>query len=143
VARRKSARTTRLNEPTKLQDNTGLDARLATTIIGELITPIEERVTILEGSLPDAAVQIGDVQTADVELRAGVHGGTLYVEPAGGYDETTIGRPIIIQQAAMGDSDEGCIVQFTGEVINDRQMRVRWFCAAAAPARSRVVYLIG
>ena len=60
---------------------------------------------------------------------------TIYIEPIGGYDDSTIGRPILIQQAPMGDDDEGGIVLFTGEVINDRQMRVRWFCAAAAPAK--------
>lgn len=143
MPRLKSARTTRLNEPTKLQDNTGLDARIAETFIGEFIAPLSERVTILENELPAAAVQIGDMQTADVELNPNVQGGTVYIEPEGGFDETTIGRPVQVTQAPMGDEDEGGIVLFTGEVINDRQMRVRWFCAAAAPARSRVVYLIG
>jgi hypothetical protein len=140
MPRSKGGNSARTKAPQILQDHTALEQRISTTIIGEFVTPLEVIVEELAADL--AAIQRNSVQTADLEL-LGRHGGTVVVEPAGGFAEETIGRPVLINQGPGGDQDEGAIVSFTAEVVDKRRLRVRWFCAAPAPRTVRIVYLIG
>jgi hypothetical protein len=141
MPRQKGGNSANTKSPQILQDHTGLENRISTTIVGEFVTPLEVRIEQLEADV--AAIGQNTVQQAEVDLRAGGQGGTLYLEPAGGFEDATIGRPILINQGPSGDQDEGAIVLFTAEVISTKSMRLRWFCAGPAPSRVQVVYLIG
>lgn len=130
--------------PTRIQDGTGLEARIFNTFIGSYVTPIEVRIVALEALLDDlAALTRISFETAVVELRKGAKGGTTYIEPEDGIEAAAIGRPVIVNQAPNGDDDENGIVQFTGEVISRSRIRLRWHAAHGAPKKVPVVYLIG
>jgi hypothetical protein len=130
--------------PTRIQDGTGLEARIFNTFIDDFITPIEIRIEALEGVLDSlAALTRFSFETGVVELKKGKRGGTTYLDPEGGIEAAAVGRPVIINQAPNGDSDEDGIVQFTGEVISLSRIRVRWHAAGGAPKSVPVVYLIG
>lgn len=145
MSREKPRRVTRLKAPARLQDRSGLEAALAGAVSQQLVEPLEARVEATEAAI--AAVDIGEMTVADVELRRGAHGGVVIVEPAGGFRERAIGRPVIVQQAAgdppEGDEAEFGVVLFTGQLLNRRQLRLHWFSFWPAPTRVQVVYLIG
>jgi hypothetical protein len=128
--------------PTRIQDGTALEDGIFITIIEEFIAPIEERLEIIEAALGAlqtlARITMG---TAVVELRWHAHGGTSYID--GDFTADSVGRPAMVLQLPNGDEDEGGIVQFTGEVLTTRKMRLRWHAHHGAPKRVPVVYLIG
>lgn len=140
MPRTKGRRSSRAGKPVILQDHTGLEQDITTTIIGEFVTPLEVRIEQLEADV--AAIGRNTVQTATLELN-GRRGGTTYLEPAGGFTEDAVGRPVLINQGPSGDADEGRIVSFTAEVLNAKSMRVRYFCAERGTRSVEVVYLIG
>lgn len=144
MARTKGGIRTRLHSPTTVQDHTGLEDRIAETIIEEFIAPITERVDIIEAQLGALGnIERGVVYEIDVPLKRGHRGGTAIVELPTETVEDAIGRPVLANQAPRGDSDEGGIVLFTGDVLDQRHLRLRWFCAFPAPPALKVVYLIG
>lgn len=144
MPRTKGGRSSRSNIPTIVQDRTGLENRISTTIIDEFIAPLSERVTVIENELGALGeLTRGVVYELDVPLKRGQRGGTSIVELPTETVEDAIGRPVLVNQAPRGDSDEGGIVLFTGDVIDRRHLRLRWFCAFPAPASAKVVYLIG
>lgn len=128
--------------PTRVQDGTDLTVRSNTTLIDTFITPIEERVEVLEGATR-TLIEQGTLQQATVQLRHGGRGGSTYIEPEGGFSDEAIGRPALIAQAPNGDADEGGIVLFTGLVIDRRRLLVRWFTGFPAPSEAAVLYVIG
>lgn len=144
MARRKGAQSTLNQHPSRIQDHTGLEDKIATTIIEEFIAPIEERVDLIETQLGIIGeLERGVVYEIDVPLKRGMRGGTSIVELPTPTVEDAIGRPVLANQAPRGDSDEGGIVMFTGDVLDRRHLRLRWFCAFPAPPALKVVYLIG
>lgn len=143
MPRVKSARNSIVKEPSRVQDNTGFGNRLANTFIDEFVNPLVERVENLETIVGQLALARGVVHTADVELSPLSTGGTVVVEPEGGYEPDAVGRPVLVNQGPNGDSDEGGIVLFTGDVLSVQQMRLHYFSPFGAPGRVQVVYLIG
>lgn len=131
----------RQHSPGVLQDHSGLENRISTTLIDEFIAPLEVRVEQLE-QLVAGAIGRGTVHAGEIAVPA-LHGGTVYLEPEEGFEEDTIGRPILINQGAAGDQDEGDILLLTAEVLDKRRMRVRFYSATRAKRSVPVVYLIG
>lgn len=144
MPRNKGGQVRRLVYPARLQDGTTIDDKIVNTFIGTFVTPITERVETLENLVDDlTAIARGVVQTALLTLDRGRRGGTTLYEPVEGFEEEAVGKPVLMTQASTDDRDEGGIVLFTAEVINVRQLRVRWFSAFKAPQTVQVVYLIG
>lgn len=129
--------------PAILQDHTGLETHIATTIINGFFAPLESRVSILEGLIDGLNLQRGVVYEADVPLRQGATGGTVIVETTLPVVDEGLGRSLVITQAPRGDDDEGGIVLFTGTVLDSRHLRLHWYSTFPAPAAVKVVYLIG
>jgi len=142
MPRTKAGGIARTHFPARLQDSTGLTRRLLSIVETTLVDPLEATVEDLEATV--AALEPGVFHETEIALRPGGAGGTVYVEPDGGYVEEAIGRPVLIGQAQSdADDDEGAIVNFTARVIDRRRMRVRWCSSRPAPARVRIVYSIG
>lgn len=145
MARQKGSTPRQHITPTRLQDGTGLEDKIAITIVEEFIAPLEVRIETLEADIEALLAGLArfTATRAVLELPRGRRGGTTYIEPEADFDDDTIGRPVIIVQADNGDRDEFGIVKFTGDVMDRRKLRVRWHAEHGAPRRVEVVYLIG
>lgn len=137
---KRTADSRRVIDPVRLQDATGLDDRIATTVVATVVQPIETRLLALEEAV--ASLERGVVHSAILELPVGRRSGVVYVEPPEGFVEEAIGQPVLVSQRASSE-DELCIATFTAEVLDSRRMRVAFSSATAVPKRLSIVYVIG
>lgn len=137
---KRTADARRVIDPVRLQDATGLDDRIATTVVATVVQPVLTRLIALEEAV--AALERGVVHEAVLELPAGRRSGIVYVEPPGGFVAEAIGAPVLVSQRASLE-DEYCIAGFTAEVLDERRMRVAFWCASPVPKQLSIVYLIG
>ena len=137
MARDKISRTTRLKAATRLQDLSGLDARILELVSEELLPPLAERISDLETTV--AALVRNAIYEVDVVLLHGGRSGWFRVEPVVGFADETIGRPVIVQPFIT----EADAVFFSARVLNAREMLVQWHSMEPAPPRAKLVYLIG
>jgi hypothetical protein len=128
--------------PARLQDGTGLEDRISTTIIEGFLAPISERVTIIESVVGGLTLDRGVVYELDVPLQRGATGGTVVVDLPLPVEADAIDLPLLVNQAPRGDVDEGGIIAFTGKVIASQKVRLHWHSGNPAPATVKVVYLI-
>jgi hypothetical protein len=143
MARDKASRTTRSKMPVRLQDLTGLVEAILEMVATEITNTLETRTETLEAILQ--AVNGFTVQTDTLTLRRGRRAGVTVLEPRDGFVKTAIGAPVIISQALTTKSSDTDLVlmQFAGEVLSTRRMRVAWVSSAPAPKTVRVHYIIG
>lgn len=80
------------------------------------------------------------VRSAEVELNLNKKNGRITVKDI--FDENQIGQPVIITEALNKNSEAG-IVQFVGEIINQKTMKVVWTAPFGAPRKTRINYIIG
>lgn len=109
------------------------------------VTPVVEE---LQDQIDELVVQVTTQQTIgtlELDLPKQRRGGSILVEPVGGFTEAQVGAPVLIglSPGARPDELEGATMTFAAEVLNVRQMRVRWSAANPAPGRVSVNYIIG
>lgn len=80
------------------------------------------------------------VRSAEVELNLNKKNGRITVKDI--FDENQIGQPVIITEALNKNSEAG-IVQFVGEIINQKTMKVVWNAPFGAPRKTRINYIVG
>lgn len=69
--------------------------------------------------------------------------GALFVEPAGGFLPTWVGKPVLIVQGSSGTDDDECAqIQAVADILTTHRMRVRWTCAEWVHGPRRLNYLI-
>ena len=85
------------------------------------------------------------VNTVELDLPKGRRGGSVLIEPAGGFTEAQVGAPVMVGLAPgeRPDELEGAAITFAGEVLNQRQMRLHWSAANPVPRRVSINYIIG
>lgn len=136
------AKSSEQHVPARLQDGTGLEDRISTTIIEGFVAPISERLTLIETTVGGLALERGVVYELEVPLRRGGHGGTVVVDLPLPVVDDAVDLPLLVNQAPRGDEDEGGIIAFTGRVIASRKVRLHWHSEHPAPATVKIVYLI-
>lgn len=80
------------------------------------------------------------IKTAEIEIPPNRRNGKLLVRDD--FEERHVGSPVIISQAPNNESDM-LFVQFVGEVIDTRQLRVYWMAPFGAPRKMKINYMIG
>ena len=130
--------------PNGLGSSIRVDASLAQTAVNQVVTPQVENLQEQLNLLADILAAQRDVRHMEIDLRRGRRGGSLLVEPSGGFTEDQVGGPVLMTLAptAQPDEAEGAVVTFTARVLNERQMRVWWSSAAPAPRRVNVNYMV-
>lgn len=128
--------------PAARQDGGPLERSVTAGVAADLagvasqVTTHEVQIRLLERA---------EIRTAELELPAGRRGGTVLVEPPGGFSAAHIGAPVLVVQApgsSMRNAEAG-LVLFVGEVINARQLRIGWFSSEPAPRVVSIHYIIG
>lgn len=137
MARDKVRRTTRSKRPIRLQDSTGLLESILAALNLTVITPIEERITILEDQV---ATLLGTViHTAELTLPRHRSG---HVDVDGVFLDSQIGAPVLVSQGSPIDELDG-VVAFAGRVRDRRTLRVVWQSTTIPPPRMQINYIIG
>lgn len=142
TVRRAPRRTRTVAWPTTTTDGRSLEARITAGVAAAVDTVAED---VAAQTAVVRLLERAELRTAQLELAVGRRGGTVVLEPAGGFTAEQIGAPVLVVQApgrSIREAELG-LVLFVGEVINARQLRIGWFSSEPAPRVVSIHYIIG
>ncbi len=112
-------------------------ANITLTVAGNTITISSTAASVTNLFNTEAGVTVGK---AEIGLTPGRKNGQTILR--GKFTNKQIGAPVLIQQMPNKDSEIG-FLQFIGQVIDQRTIRVFWQAPLGAPSKVVVNFLIG